>query len=86
VTYLLPPEFQSIDVQQDAQGHPVSIVWQGRSHVVEQISNTYRVDIGWWTQNHICRDYFMLTTQSGLFMIIYRDRLTGKWMLEQSYD
>ena len=45
-------------------------------HVVEQIVDRWRVDAGWW-QRRIWREYFQLTTKSGLLLLIYHDVRSG---------
>jgi len=79
------PHGEPITVQSDAMITPQSFIWQGRSHPVQKVSKRWRVDRGWW-RRRIWREYFKLTTQSGLLVIIYRDLLTGQWYLQRLYD
>jgi len=34
----------------------------------------------------VWREYFKLTTQTGLLVVIYLDLLNGKWYLQRLYD
>lgn len=84
MTYLWP-RGQPISVQSDALATPQTFTWQGRTHPVQTVAKRWRVDHGWW-RGRIWREYFKLTTQSGLLVIIYRDLLTGQWYLQRLYD
>ena len=74
-----------IAVQHDAWLVPQAFTWQGQTHRVQQLSKRWRIDQGWWEQR-IWREYFKVTTQTGLLVIIYRDLLTGEWYLQRLYD
>ncbi len=39
----------------------------------------------WW-RVRIWREYFKLTTGTGLLVVIYRDLLSGAWYLQRLYD
>ncbi len=75
----------SISVQSDALMTPQSFSWQGQTHQVQKIAKRWRVDQDWW-QQRIWREYFKLTTRTGLLVIIYRNLLTGDWYLQRLYD
>lgn len=74
-----------IEVQVDSAGCPLFLVWQGRTHTVEGVAKQWRVDLGWW-QVRLWRDYFKLTTDTGLLVVIYQDLVRGTWRLQQLYD
>ena len=75
----------AILVHNDALMTPLSFTWQGQTHQVQKIAKRWRVDQDWW-QQRVWREYFKLTTQSGLLVIIYRDLVTGDWYLQRLYD
>ena len=75
----------SITVQHDSLLVPQGFIWQGQTHRVQQISKRWRIDQQWWEQR-IWREYFKMTTQTDLLVIIYRDLLTGQWYLQRLYD
>lgn len=60
-------------------------IWTGRKHPVAAVANHWRVDLGWW-RLRIWRDYYKLTTETGLLVIVYRDLLTGQWYMQRLYD
>ena len=47
--------------------------------------NRWRVDGEWW-RGRIWRDYFRLTTATGLRVVIYHDLLTDEWCLQRLLD
>jgi hypothetical protein len=79
------PEGMLIAVVIQAAGLPLRFEWQGQVHQVETIARQWRVDVGWW-RVRIWRDYFKLTTDSGLLVIIYHELLTKQWYLQRLYD
>jgi hypothetical protein len=74
-----------ITVEMDALAAPTRFSWQGTTHTVEQITKRWRVDQSWW-RRRVCREYFLLRTESGLLVILYRDLLGGEWYLQRLYD
>ena len=79
------PQGEPITVQSDPLLTPQVFTWQGRRHPVRQIAKRWRVDQEWW-QGRIWREYFKLTTGTGLLVVIYRDLLTSAWYLQRLYD
>ena len=84
MTYLWP-KGKPITVVFDGMYTPQRFTWQGRTHQVNQVTKRWRVDQGWW-QKRIWREYFKLSTHTGLLVVIYRDLLTGHWYLQRLYD
>ncbi|MCB0173633.1 MAG: hypothetical protein KDJ97_24150 [Anaerolineae bacterium] len=79
------PEGEIISVVSDPTYTPQSFTWQGRVHPVQQVAKRWRLDMDWWEQ-HIWREYFKLTTATGLMVVIYYDWLTATWYLQRLYD
>ena len=79
------PDGVPITVQTDYLAAPRNFTWQGAIHPVQKIAKRWRVDQGWW-QTRVWREYFKVTTQTGLLVIVYRDLLTGEWYLQRLYD
>jgi hypothetical protein len=75
----------AIAVEVGADDLPVSLTWQCDRHAVDEIIRRWRVDTLWWTQR-VWRDYFELSTRSGLMVVIYHDRIGGAWYLYRLYD
>ncbi len=84
MTRLWPDGVLVQDVQQ-SEGRPQRLVWQGRSHRVEEITRRWRVQSDWWREP-LWRDYFKLTTDSGLLLILYHDLLSEEWYIQRIYD
>jgi hypothetical protein len=79
------PDGEPISVLSDAMQTPHAFTWQGRTHPVQEIAKRWRVDVDWW-RGRVWREYFKLTTHTGLLVIVYRDVLTGRWYLQRLYD
>jgi hypothetical protein len=79
------PDGEPISVLSDAMKTPHAFTWQGRTHRVQEIAKRWRVDVDWW-RGRVWREYFKLTTHTGLLVIVYRDVLTGHWYLQRLYD
>ena len=82
---LLWPEGILIEVYSDTTATPQAFVWQEQVHHVYTVTNRWRVDQDWW-QRQVWREYFKLTTQTGLLVIIYQDLLNKHWYLQRLYD
>ena len=76
---------ERIRMEVDRAGMPRRFTWKGQRHSVQDIAKHWRVDFGWW-KLHIWRDYYKLTTQTGLLVVVYHDLLTGTWYFQQLYD
>ena len=68
-----------------AGGRPASFRWEQRPHAVAQVSRHWRVHLDWWTGVELWRDYWEVTTDSGLLCVLYCDLLTEEWFLERVY-
>lgn len=79
------PQGEPIAVQSDELLTPQAFTWHGQNHPVRQVAKRWRVDLDWW-QTRIWREYFKLTTQTGLLVVIYLDIVSGKWYLQRLYD
>ncbi len=79
------PNGEPITVEHSPDGAPRAFTWQGRTHPVQGIAKRWRVDTGWW-RRRIWREYFKLSTRTGLLVILYRDLLTDRWYLQRLYD
>lgn len=84
MTYLWPGG-QLIQVQTDALWTPLHFAWRGQAHPVQHIARRWRVDEAWW-RGRVWREYFKLTTTTGLLAVIYHDLTTGEWYLQRLYD
>ena len=74
-----------IAVVADALAAPTAVRWQGARHTVTRIVRRWRIDQQWW-RTQICREYFLLWTESGLLLLVFRDVLRDEWYLQRLYD
>jgi hypothetical protein len=72
-------------VETDELGLPLRLTWNSKRHPVSGIANRWRVDEGWWFQR-VWREYFKLTTSSGMLLTIFRDMETDEWYVQRLYD
>lgn len=78
------PEGDPIQVAGSAD-RPDQFFWQGQQHPVANIAKRWRVHVDWWREpTH--RDYFKITTTTGLLVIIYHDLIHDTWFLQRLYD
>ena len=79
------PKGVPITVECDTVVRPTAFIWQRRRHYVNYIANQWLIDQFWW-QTRICRQYYKVTTQTGLMVVIFQDRLSEQWYLEKLFD
>jgi hypothetical protein len=79
------PDGLLIAVSCDALATPQALVWAGHRHIVAAVVERWRVDEGWW-RKRVWREYFTLTTESGLLLQIYHDVPSHSWRLQRLYD
>lgn len=74
-----------IDMRLGRSGAPEAFVWQGERHVVTAVVTRWRVSVDWW-RTPTQRDYYKLTTASGLLVIVYHDLAGEDWFLQRLFD
>lgn len=79
------PEGTVVEVSLDGEGRPQRILWQGQAHLVQEITRRWRVQSDWWREQ-LWRDYFKLTTDTGLLLIIYHDLKQEAWYVQHLFD
>lgn len=84
MTYLWMEGAQA-EVKTNTEGIPLRFTFRGQTHPVEDIANRWRIDEGWWAQ-HIWREYFKLTTTTGLLVTLFHDMLADTWYIQRLYD
>ena len=77
-----------IEVVATRSGAPVRLRWHGRWWRVAAVLATWEVAVEWWRgePEAVARRYHRLHTADGLLCVIYRDRTSGRWFLEQITD
>lgn len=78
------PQGIPITVRADELATPQLFTWDGSAHPVERVLRRWRIDQQWWEQR-IAREYFLVRTESGLLLTLYRSR-AGDWFLQRVYD
>ena len=78
------PEGQPIAVQAASEA-PQMFRWGQADHAIRDLSVHWRVHTGWWTGQPVWRDYWEVTTSTGLLVVVYHDLLGGGWYLERIY-
>ena len=76
-------EHPLIDVELDAIGRPLTVLWGGRSESVE-VCNHWRIEQAWW-RRPLVRDYYKVAGRH-LLALVYRDGVDGTWHLERLFD
>lgn len=79
------PDGVLVQVLDNSMGEPERITWQGRRHTVVEVLRRWRVKSDWWREA-VWRDYFKLTTETGLLLIIYHDLKSEQWYIQRLYD
>lgn len=79
------PDGTPITVWSNPTNDPTRFRWQQQTHPVAAIHRQWRVNIDWWRQQ-VWRDYFKLTTKTGLLVIIFYDKQGDQWFLQRLYD
>jgi hypothetical protein len=73
-------------VVQNGSDSPERLIWERQTHDVAAVVKQWRVNADWWRGEAVARDYYKVTTTTGLLVIIYRDLQTGTWYLQRLYD
>jgi len=75
----------AITAEVDDVSSPIRFTWAGRTHNVKTVANRWRVDANWW-RLRLWHEYFKLTTDTGLLVVVYHDLVDGEWYLQRLYD
>jgi hypothetical protein len=70
-----------VEVRENAQQRPVSVRIKRRWFKVVSIDDLYIVDTDeeWWRERPIVRMYYLVTTEDGGHITIFRDLVDGVW-------
>jgi hypothetical protein len=61
-----------------AGGQPSCVTFKKRRQKVQEISNLWRIDDGWW-QKPVARLYYALELEGGSRITVFHDLIGGKW-------
>ena len=71
----------------DPQKPPTGFYWQEEPHRILEVCNHWRIHARWWEGGQaVWREYFKVTTDSGLLCLLYHDLQSGDWFLSRIYD
>ena len=68
-----------VAVKEDDGHRPVSITLQGRRAKVATIEDLWEIAEEWWRPAPIARRYYVVATQDGRRITLFRDLTTGEW-------
>jgi len=77
---------QPVEVVTDDSVLPLSFLWARQRHHIEEIVAQWRVDGEWWREESVSRDFFKLTTDTGLLLVLCYDRRTNKWYVYRWFN
>jgi hypothetical protein len=81
------PQGEAVLVTLDQWRRPLRFTWRGQTHQVGAVHQQWQVNTDWWSdEGQIWRDYFALTTTSGLLCVIFYDRPAEEWRIAKVYD
>lgn len=61
------------EVETNPEGVPVAIELRGRSWVVVEVAEQWRIDEGWWRATPVSRHYYRLVLEDGRIVTVFRD-------------
>ena len=64
---------------------PLAFRWEQHQHRVASIVRRWRHDIGWW-KRRVWRECFIVRTERGLLVELFRDVSSGEWRVQRVYD
>lgn len=76
------PDGKRVEVQVSGEA-PSAFRWNRRRHRVLDVSARWRIHTLWWTDAEVWRDYWEVTTDTGLLCMLFHDLRSGAWALER---
>lgn len=65
-------------------GTPGAVQVRGRWEAVEAVTETWRIDEGWWRPDPVSRLYSTLALEDGGCLTLFRDLLADRWYSQSS--
>jgi hypothetical protein len=84
MTYFWPGGLP-IRVVVDEGGRPIRIVWNRQQHTIATVALGWLIDDQWWAER-VWRLYYLVVTQTGHLLVIFRNLITNTWYVERLYD
>lgn len=79
-----PQPLQALSLVPD--GPPLRLCWQGQSRDVTQCWGPERIETDWWRARDLQRDYYRVETNCGEHWWVFRQRDSGAWFLQGTFD
>lgn len=76
---------KALTVLCDETDRPSALMWEDTQYRVLRVADRWRVDDEWWAER-VWREYYRLTTEVGMLVLVYRDLLTDDWYLQRVYN
>jgi protein ImuB len=67
-------------------GPPFRIRWAGQEYRIERARGPERIETGWWRGGDVRRDYYVVDTDRGTRLWIFRSQADGRWFLHGCFD
>ena len=67
------------DVEEDEHHRPLAVTLRGRRRVVTAIEDVWEIADEWWRPAPIARRYYVVTTQDGDRLTLFRDLVSDGW-------
>jgi hypothetical protein len=68
-----------IQIAEDEEGKPLSLVVNHRAYWVERVLQVWNVCEDWWTQCPVDRSYYRLQLKNGAVLKVFRDNMDSSW-------
>jgi protein ImuB len=79
-----PVEVEVLSVVPD--GPPYRLRWAGREYRITRSRGPERIETGWWRGPDVQRDYYVVDTDRGTRLWIFRGQEDGRWFLHGCFD
>lgn len=73
-----------LQVEEDGQGRPISVIWRGRRVEVTSIKDIWEVADEWWKARPINRRYFQVTLTEKVVVTIFHDMIGAAWYSQKA--
>ena len=68
------------------EGPPFQLSWGGKKYGITHSWGPERIETGWWRGQDVRRDYYVVATDAGTRLWIFRRRDDERWFLHGSFD
>jgi protein ImuB len=67
-------------------GPPFKMRWAGQEYRITRSCGPERIETGWWRGRDVRRDYYVIDTDQGTRVWIFRRHTDGRWFLHGCFD